>query len=162
MRKLTININPKARGDNKKTVAYPSRRHRTFGRRRGDPLITFYDLAQVNHQDLDDEPIWEDHPILKTPTADLTNSPAGVVNLSGTSAGAATVSGALSVTKRLAGSVAGTSTAIADLTNATPDEFQEPFYLTLSIGDNKMRIATGRNEMHMGRGVNYIRNMEED
>jgi hypothetical protein len=38
------------------------------GRRLGEPQIRFWDLAQVNHQDLDEEPFWEDHPILKTPS----------------------------------------------------------------------------------------------
>jgi hypothetical protein len=38
------------------------------GRRKGGPLIRFYDLGQVNHQALGDTPVWVDHPILKTPS----------------------------------------------------------------------------------------------
>jgi hypothetical protein len=42
------------------------------GRRLNEPIIIFYDLGQVNNGDLDD-PVWEDHPILKTPS--YTTSP---------------------------------------------------------------------------------------
>jgi hypothetical protein len=55
-------------GTKKKSLVLPSKPPEEIGRRRlSDSLITFYDLGQVNHQDLDDAPIWVDHPILKTP-----------------------------------------------------------------------------------------------
>lgn len=55
--------------DSKKTAVFPSRKARRFGRRRlNEPQIRFYDLAQVNHEDLNDDPIWSDHPVLKTPS----------------------------------------------------------------------------------------------
>jgi hypothetical protein len=50
-----------------------------LARRQTDPLITFYDLAQVNHQDLNAEPVWEDHPILKTPSYTHAGTSGGIV-----------------------------------------------------------------------------------
>ena len=47
----------------------PSKRTKYQARRLNNPLITFYDLGQVNNNaSLDDEPVWSDHPILKTPS----------------------------------------------------------------------------------------------
>lgn len=68
--RIEIIINPKdAPSDKKKTAAFPRRRPFELGRRRlNDPQIRFWDLAQVNHQALDAEPVFVDHPILKTPS----------------------------------------------------------------------------------------------
>lgn len=65
---IIIEILRKQKGQQRKTVAQPSRREDVHGRRRTGPYIKLYDLAQVNHQALDAEPVWEDHPILETPS----------------------------------------------------------------------------------------------
>jgi hypothetical protein len=63
-----ITIKGKRKADERrKGQVIPPRFRDELARRRGDPLIIFYDLGQVNHQDLNDPPVWVDHPILKTP-----------------------------------------------------------------------------------------------
>jgi hypothetical protein len=72
---VIIEILRKQQASKNKTVAVPSRRNEAEGRRRGGVSLRFYDLAQVNHQALDAEPVWEDHPILETPSyTDITDS----------------------------------------------------------------------------------------
>jgi hypothetical protein len=57
----------KSSGKEKRPVI-PSKRKRFLPRRISNPIITFYDLGQVNNNaSLDDAPVWSDHPILKTP-----------------------------------------------------------------------------------------------
>jgi hypothetical protein len=52
----------------RKGVAEPRRFRDELGRRQGGAFIRFYDLGQVNHESLDQDPVWVDHPTLKTPT----------------------------------------------------------------------------------------------
>lgn len=67
--RIEITILDRPTAADKKTAVFPSRRRRKLGRRRtGEAQIRFYDLGQVNHESLDAEPIWSDHPILKTPS----------------------------------------------------------------------------------------------
>lgn len=46
--KLTLIINSEQKADDKKTAAYPRRRPRRIGRRRGQPRINFWDLGMVS------------------------------------------------------------------------------------------------------------------
>lgn len=66
--KLILTIPDKKTADDKKTAAFPSRPRPQGGRRRGEPLIQFYDCGWVNHQALDASAIWVDHPVLKSPS----------------------------------------------------------------------------------------------
>lgn len=74
MNKIEITILDRPTAADKKTAVFPSRRVRKLGRRRtGEAQIRFYDLGQVNHEALDAEPVWSDHPILKTPSYTTTH-----------------------------------------------------------------------------------------
>jgi hypothetical protein len=59
-----------------KTLARPRKRKDDYGRRRGEPGIQFYDLAQVNTGTAE-SPVWEDHPILFTPAYTATRLASG-------------------------------------------------------------------------------------
>ena len=63
---ISISDDPNKRAAKPKPPVRPSKKHEFLARRTNEPQIRFYDLAQVNHGDLDN-PTWEDHPILKTP-----------------------------------------------------------------------------------------------
>lgn len=62
--KLTLIINSEAQADDSKTAAFPRRRTRRLGRRRGESAIEFYDLGQVSG----DGVTFTDHPLLKVPS----------------------------------------------------------------------------------------------
>jgi hypothetical protein len=73
-----ITIKGKRQADERrKGHVVPPRFRDELARRGGDPLIIFYDLGQVNHQDLNDPPVWVDHPILKTPSFSYSTVPGG-------------------------------------------------------------------------------------
>lgn len=78
--KLTLTIQEAEEAARKKTAAFPRRRPRRIGRRRiNTPQIRFWDLAQVNHGD-PNNPVWEDHPILKSPSFSVTAAGQGPGN----------------------------------------------------------------------------------
>lgn len=64
MNKLTLIVDAPVSGDDLKTAAFPRRRSRRLGRRRGGSFIEFYDLAQVSG----DGVTFTDHPLLKVPS----------------------------------------------------------------------------------------------
>lgn len=69
MKPININIEILDTTENtvdKKTVVFPSKRSQIFSRRSSPPVITFYDLAQVNIGTVEN-PVWSDHPILYSP-----------------------------------------------------------------------------------------------
>jgi hypothetical protein len=84
MNKLILEINSGggAGGDGRKTPVIPSRRPERLGRRRLNEVgIRFYDLGQVNNNEsLSDEPVWSDHPILKTPSYTTSHATWGSTN----------------------------------------------------------------------------------
>jgi hypothetical protein len=53
--------------ERQKGIVRPSENRKILARRNLQKTITFYDLAQVN-TGTDAEPVWSDHPILKTPS----------------------------------------------------------------------------------------------